>query len=1079
MPNLAPQEQDVHTLLRRFLLKVHAGSPLSYATFREAWQELHFSLIYEGCLEHSTLPGFVQTLFAVACDHLQAPLPPAEPSSAAIEAAHPATAAPAEAANIPDELQQPPAAEENRPAAPIRQGALRGRNTASEPVPLHQGQSKQRGRSLASSHDLLAAAVARNAGGAAVPSRPPSRAGNGADMQQQRAAMPRIDSVALRALLLDEGDAEQPAPSQGVPASEGGVNTQRLCASSHQDHIHHLVSSLQALDVPDVELDHAPQIAGRTVSEAGCQDADGAQHASETQNDASSPSLALRVGALYTMYTLHETQPCARRVRPYMSLSSLQIALETMREARRRGVPDVAAVMKRLVKGHALVYGGVLRPPACEPAQPVHRPKVAQVDMRARNAMMPLTVQHLQATQADLRELKHLQLLCDSYRSAQSRVFAAADPEDMPPSITDLNMGLHLNSMLSDLTANVQQVLESGMSGRKPGPKTPRDKGGDVEENDAAPEEPATVPDDEEILTAAVEGVDHEGLEGEIEEDLDLSGLPAAARRVALKQAKERVIMRRKQALWAARGAAALAAASDMPGSPRGERLTTPDHVAAGSDIARKLSGTGIQATVTFDHLGSPLEVSPAGAAAFDAPSAATAEDKVGGAANGEGPRRVPAQLAALGEAPAEEPARAGIERQGNGAAEGPESIAIGSHKQGFPGKRRQAKRREPKRGAEKEIGGVVLASPPTARNRVSRKASTAAGADRAPQPVRNGEAVGGQLRKAAAVEEDAEGPSHAPEESARVEHPSAHEQDGMEGLEYDILGLPVIPNLGKGHGTATTASPLNMLHVGNADQSAFESDVSDNEDVHEAPATPADEPPLDPVSMRPAQLLPEEDAVPSSRPADILGTSEGKGGEPVAEEAWSAGVAGEAGTERGLRKNDSKPASNQPQGKACQGSKGARARPASKPAAAKSPTKLTRQRLEPTGAGPARQLPLSVAGRGEKQRHGTAVRKEPMREATQPRLNGVSSGAVSAEEPDGHAAQETMLPPRKRARSSAVKGAEGGLQREGSGRGPEQGHEEGAAAKQAPMDWEAYAMDMARLAAEAEAVLAEEDDDL
>ncbi len=53
--------------------------------------------------------------------------------------------------------------------------------------------------------------------------------------------------------------------------------------------------------------------------------------------------------------------------------------------------------------------------------------------MRARNAMMPLTVQHLQATQADLRELKHLQLLCDSYRSAQSRVFAAADPEDMPP----------------------------------------------------------------------------------------------------------------------------------------------------------------------------------------------------------------------------------------------------------------------------------------------------------------------------------------------------------------------------------------------------------------------------------------------------------------------------------------------------------------------------------------------------------------------------------------------------------------------------------------------------------------------
>lgn len=36
-------------------------------------------------------------------------------------------------------------------------------------------------------------------------------------------------------------------------------------------------------------------------------------------------------------------------------------------------------------------------------------------------------------------------------------------------SISDLNMGLHLSSMLSNLTANVQQILESGMTRRKPG----------------------------------------------------------------------------------------------------------------------------------------------------------------------------------------------------------------------------------------------------------------------------------------------------------------------------------------------------------------------------------------------------------------------------------------------------------------------------------------------------------------------------------------------------------------------------------------------------------------------------------
>jgi hypothetical protein len=59
--------------------------------------------------------------------------------------------------------------------------------------------------------------------------------------------------------------------------------------------------------------------------------------------------------------------------------------------------------------------------------------RMAQVDMRARNEVLPLTLKHLQATHADLRELKHLQLLCDSYRTAQARVFAAADPDDLPP----------------------------------------------------------------------------------------------------------------------------------------------------------------------------------------------------------------------------------------------------------------------------------------------------------------------------------------------------------------------------------------------------------------------------------------------------------------------------------------------------------------------------------------------------------------------------------------------------------------------------------------------------------------------
>ena len=42
-----PQELDIHALLRQFVGKVDSGAPATYATFRETWQEMKFSLIYE------------------------------------------------------------------------------------------------------------------------------------------------------------------------------------------------------------------------------------------------------------------------------------------------------------------------------------------------------------------------------------------------------------------------------------------------------------------------------------------------------------------------------------------------------------------------------------------------------------------------------------------------------------------------------------------------------------------------------------------------------------------------------------------------------------------------------------------------------------------------------------------------------------------------------------------------------------------------------------------------------------------------------------------------------------------------
>ncbi len=88
--------------------------------------------------------------------------------------------------------------------------------------------------------------------------------------------------------------------------------------------------------------------------------------------------------------------------------------------------------------------------------------RMAQVDMSERSAMQPMTMRHLAKTQLALRELKHVQLLCDSYSKAQHSVFAAGDPADMPPVSTlqilallhQQNMSLYCMINLSPLCYN-------------------------------------------------------------------------------------------------------------------------------------------------------------------------------------------------------------------------------------------------------------------------------------------------------------------------------------------------------------------------------------------------------------------------------------------------------------------------------------------------------------------------------------------------------------------------------------------------------------------------------------------------
>ena len=74
----------------------------------------------------------------------------------------------------------------------------------------------------------------------------------------------------------------------------------------------------------------------------------------------------MQAGALYTIYTIHKTQPAYKgmRVRAYIPVTSLQAISDLLLEARRRQVPDIPAIIKCLVREDAFVCGGVRRPPA-------------------------------------------------------------------------------------------------------------------------------------------------------------------------------------------------------------------------------------------------------------------------------------------------------------------------------------------------------------------------------------------------------------------------------------------------------------------------------------------------------------------------------------------------------------------------------------------------------------------------------------------------------------------------------------------------------------------------------------------
>lgn len=618
------------------------------------------------------------------------------------------------------------------------------------------------------------------------------------------------------------------------------------------------------------------------------------------------------------------------------------------------------------------------------------------------------------------------------------------------------------------------------------------------------------------------------------EDGVDLSGLPAAARRVELKKARERARMSAMQAVWKARGAAALAAAGDMPGSPR--RAQPP---VMGSP--RDRPGTcGTPASPP----GPPGSQQDAAAADTMQPTRSDAQvqqaaTRIGGE-NSACPNEVAARKGLVQRCRAEhrkeeaavpmveQPARAGRKRRVQWPETPPEEEDESSIREDFRVIPRRPRTTPRSPGKKRAIGRSVWAGDgvepsPTASQPAHSKGKKAVELKGMPRARRNEKED--QLQALGARKAGRDGRIGAQRVAGSGEV-SSEAGEGMEGLQYDMLGLPIIPSLDEG-GQDMEASVLNgsgAVMEGGADDRMHVSDVSDDEDVGAAPsAVPAahdhhpehrpaaqtlhdvrsagEKQPGQAVSNeRPSQVQAggvNHPARPASAVAD--GEVQEVGSQPVSEKEQEKRR--KRGTGHwGVQPSGAKAGKFPGEGAGSQAGAGASKSdrpPSSRSASGSEPGKV----VDAAGnyeLSAETQEDHNAASAAQHVQHPTAVASSE--EAAQPLRNCVKAGRASGKATvPRSSAKGSALGFATAARPNAVPakgnhapaGNQGAVKNcvpaNAAGRAPmtaqQNGHEKisrkskGVSRNKGPVDWSAFAKEMADLAAQADALLAEEED--
>ncbi|KAL0033567.1 hypothetical protein WJX79_003970 [Trebouxia sp. C0005] len=196
---------------------------------------------------------------------------------------------------------------------------------------------------------------------------------------------------------------------------------------------------------------------------APCRDMYSLDTSHQSQPNPTEVSLATKVGSIFAIYCIYETQP--GRTPIYLPLELLQQLLDLAQECHAKGVHDVMRVLRQLMAKRAFVVGAVRRPPsrsaaaeaACNAPSRLAASSLSGAHSKAQKERD--CVYHVQCMYRGLGIVGTLGPMCRAYKAAKQQACEKAGVQHAPKGIANLTVGAKLPQLLWNATKKMQLLI--------------------------------------------------------------------------------------------------------------------------------------------------------------------------------------------------------------------------------------------------------------------------------------------------------------------------------------------------------------------------------------------------------------------------------------------------------------------------------------------------------------------------------------------------------------------------------------------------------------------------------------------